>query len=185
MDEPYCYKFPLNDDSIVFSLGGYLGEWDKRIFDLYKCKLYIFEPVADFYNIIVDVMAGTGAEIYNIGISDKTRNAEIHVKGNASSLYITSGNPQQIKLKNIDEFIFEKDITEIDLMKINIEGEEYNILPYMMVTKTICRIKYLLIQFHPFIDKAEEKRQIIIGELSKTHRQIFNKQWEWEVWERK
>ena len=49
---------------------------------------------------------------------------------------------------DIVEFVDSEKITEIDLLKINIEGGEYDVIPRLLDTKMINKIKYIQIQFH-------------------------------------
>lgn len=36
------YNYDLNEDSVVFDLGGYKGEWTEKIFSKYRCYIYVF-----------------------------------------------------------------------------------------------------------------------------------------------
>ena len=45
----------LSEDSIVFDLGGYDGQWSSDIFSKYRCTVYCFEPVESFYKNIKTV----------------------------------------------------------------------------------------------------------------------------------
>ena len=44
--------YKLNQDSVVFDVGGYEGNWASDIFSMYLCNILIFEPVESFFNII-------------------------------------------------------------------------------------------------------------------------------------
>ena len=45
----FCKKSNLNQESIVFDVGGYEGDFSKKIYDKYYSNIYIFEPVESFY----------------------------------------------------------------------------------------------------------------------------------------
>ena len=49
-DEQLRYNYDLNYDSTVMDLGAYKGEFSKKIYDKYQCKIFAFEPVLSFYN---------------------------------------------------------------------------------------------------------------------------------------
>ena len=36
------YNFPLDEDSLVWDVGGFLGDWSKKIHDIYNCNIEIF-----------------------------------------------------------------------------------------------------------------------------------------------
>ena len=47
-DETLRLNYDLDENSIVFDLGGYEGQWASDIFSRYCSTIHIFEPVADF-----------------------------------------------------------------------------------------------------------------------------------------
>ena len=51
-DKTLRLDYELNNDSIVFDLGGYEGQWASDIFSKYWCFIYVFEPVEKFFNKI-------------------------------------------------------------------------------------------------------------------------------------
>src|SRR5256885_11505788 len=42
----------LDENSIVFDLGGYEGQWSSDIYSRYNCIIHIFEPVKEYADII-------------------------------------------------------------------------------------------------------------------------------------
>ena len=70
-----------------------------------------------------------------------------------------------------------------DLVKINIEGMEFDILPYILANG--CTDCYYQIQFHDFVSGAEEKREAIRETLRKTHDEMWCYDWVWESWKPK
>ena len=70
-------------------------------------------------------------------------------------------------------------------MKINIEGGEYPILLHMISEKKLSVVDNYQIQFHNFIDNANELRNKIIEGLSKTHTRTWCYTFVWENWKRK
>jgi hypothetical protein len=49
-DNTHRINYNLNQDSIVFDLGGYIGEWSDKIQRKYDSKVYIFEPVFKYFS---------------------------------------------------------------------------------------------------------------------------------------
>ena len=76
----------------------------------------------------------------------------------------------KIKIKKITDVIKELNIDKIDLMKINIEGGEYDLLFYLIEKKLIYKIDNIQIQFHNFVQEAKD-----IAERTKTNIKIWNK----------
>ncbi|MBK8196443.1 MAG: FkbM family methyltransferase [Lewinellaceae bacterium] len=82
------------------------------------------------------------------------------------------------------EFFTEHSIEFVDLMKINIEGEEYPLLETIIKADLQYKIDNIQIQFHPWINGAETKREEIRQALSASHRLTYDFPFVWENWER-
>ncbi len=56
-------------------------------------------------------------------------------------------------------------------------------MPELLNMEIIKNIKNLQIQFHNFVDSAEEKREAIRKQLSLTHKLTYDYYFIWENWE--
>ncbi len=177
----------LNDKSIVFDLGGYEGQWSSDIFAKYCCTIHIFEPVENFYQAIRNRFSKNPQIcVHDFGLANKDDEAFISVDGyNSSITRDVSGDVEKIKLKKALGFIEENSISKIDLMKINIEGSEYELLEHLIDSGVINMIKNIQVQFHEFVPNAENKMKEIHQKLSKTHNLKWQYYFVWECWEHK
>ncbi len=183
--EKLRYKYGLTSDSVVFDVGGYVGQWAEDIYNQYGSNIYIFEPIQNFFKKIVNKFNGNQKiKIYNFGLSSQNKHVDIPISEDASSLYKKSNNTEKIELRSISGFILENNIKEINLIKINIEGEEYNLLDDLISHNLISSIKNFQIQFHNFFPEAKERMKKIQNELRKTHHLTFQYPFVWENWER-
>jgi len=176
--------YDLNPDSIVFDLGGYKGEYSADIFCKYNPYIYIFEPVESFFKIINNKFSNNKkVESYNFGLSSRNQQLQINLSDNSSSIYIKSDQTEVIVLKSIVEFIQNERITQVDLIKINIEGGEYDVLEALIDNNLISIFKNIQVQFHDFIiENAKERMGIIQSKLSKTHEITYQYEFVWENW---
>lgn len=88
----------LNENSIVFELGGYKGDWIKAIYEKYHCCCYVFEPVKEFYEVIKNTFAEEAKmHVYNLGIGVTTQDSLINVSEDGSSLYPSPGGVKPVK----------------------------------------------------------------------------------------
>lgn len=175
----------LNENSIVFELGGYKGDWINDMYKKYNCNCYVFEPVKEFCNIIAERLSGKAkVHIYNIGLGVSTSVATISISEDASSLYGEGTVGAKIEIKSLEEFLTENEIVEIDLMQINIEGGEYDLLEWMISSEYIKRIRNLQVQFHENKDINTKNRMMSIqSHLEKTHRlEWAYRPYVWERW---
>ena len=185
-DKTHRLNYNLNKDSIVFDLGGYKGEWSQQIYNKYKCKIYIFEPVHKFYiNLKNKFKNNKNIIIINNGVSDSEKIVKISLDKDASSIFKTNPNGEKIRLINLLNFMEVNKIENIDLIKINIEGGEYEILEDIINKESSHLFNNLQIQFHKFIPKAPARRKKIQKSLSKTHKITYNYDFIWENWEKK
>src|SRR5438128_100809 len=47
-DRTYRLDYALSEQSVVFDLGGFEGQWASDIFAMYMPRIYVFEPVPSF-----------------------------------------------------------------------------------------------------------------------------------------
>ena len=170
------FNYNLNKRSIVFDLGGFKGDFASDLYARMPCKIYIFEPVKEYHLIIKNrFKLNKMIKFFPYGLSNKTESKFIEKKGECSSIFIKnnenykSKKMEKIKLLDIDEFINENKIYKIDLMKINIEGGEYDVIQRLVDTNKVEIIKNLQIQFHILDKKSMKKKDDIRRILQKTH----------------
>lgn len=177
------FDYPLDESSVVVDVGGFEGQWSSDIFDKYNCKIFIFEPVESFFQKIKERFNGNNSIIcYNLGLSNRNESIDISLMGDRSSLIEKSPTKEQIKIVNASNFFIEKEIEKIDLIKINIEGGEYDLLDNLIHNDTIKKIKNIQVQFHDFVPNAKERMLKIREELRKTHYPTYQKEFVWENW---
>lgn len=185
-DNTHRINYNLNQDSIVFDLGGYIGEWSDKIQKKYDSKIYIFEPVFKYFSDLKQTFEfKENIKIYNFGLSDKTHDTEIIHDGASSSVFLQDGEKEKIKLINFEEFIQSEKIDNIDLIKINIEGGEYELLDSILENNLQTKINNFQIQFHKMFDDCEIRRNNIREKLSETHTLTYDYTFVWENWEKK
>ncbi len=186
------YNYFLNENSIVFDIGGFKGDFASDLYARMPCKIYIFEPVNEYYLTIKKRFKFNNMiEAFNFGLSNKTESKLIEIKGESSSIFFNNFNntnndsKEKINLVDINDFIQEKNIFEIDLMKINIEGGEYNLIKRLLKKNKICNIKYLQVQFHYLNKNSIQEKNQIRKLLKNTHYCQYCYEFVWENWIRK
>jgi len=184
-DEKYRYDYPLKQTSVVFDVGGYEGEWVKRIFNKYKCHVYVFEPVKSYAEKIRKAVPDKKVRVFDFGLSGKTRSEKINVDKFTSSTFKSGDRAQTIKLFDVIEFCQQHNIKKIDLIKINIEGGEYELLERILDSKFVNNIDRFQIQFHDFVPMGELRMEKIQRRLSKTHKPTYQFWFVWENWIKK
>ena len=183
-DKTYRLNYNLDEYSVVFDLGGYKGEWASDIFGKYNCYIYIFEPVKPFAdNISRRFEKNSKIKVFPFGLGGGDATTKLSVSADGSSIFKTDKNLVDIKLVDASFFINEYNAEHIDLMKINIEGAEYDLLDNLIKNDVVTKIKNIQIQFHDFVPNAEDRMSAIQKELGKTHHLTYQYKFVWENWQ--
>lgn len=183
-DYTHRLNYNLNEDSVVIDLGGYKGEWAEMIFQKHKCNIHVFEPVIGFYNNICDKFKDNEKiKIYGYGLGSADAELSLSIEGDASSSFKDNGVKENILIKDIKSFL--EDFPVIDLIKINIEGGEFDLLDYILDNNLTGKFKNIQVQFHTFIADSHNRCVSIQNRLSETHELTYNYPFVWENWVKK
>jgi FkbM family methyltransferase len=140
-DEKFRYTFNLTSDSIVFDLGGYKGQWASDIFSRYMCRILVFEPAKEFSNNIESRFSKNKLiQVFNIALGSFSREETISMGEDGSSVFGKNGKKEAIQFEDVSYFFDNNKINGVDLMKINIEGGEYELLSRLIETGLIKKI---------------------------------------------
>jgi hypothetical protein len=72
----------------------------------------------------------------------------------------------------------------VDLIKINIEGDEFPLLKNLIDNNKTNLFKDIQVQFHQFIPDSINKRNWIREKLSLTHTLTYDYEFVWENWKK-
>ena len=103
-DETFRLNYQLDSSSIVFDVGGYLGDYAEAIYQKNGCRIYLFEPVTHFYGECVKRFSGKPSIVcLNYGLSSKSGWFEINLNNNESSFnkIDARGMVQQAEVRSI------------------------------------------------------------------------------------
>jgi len=192
-DYTHNINYELNNDSVVIDLGGYYGLWIDEILKKNNPNIpniILVEPVPEFYNHLVTKYKNyEKIKVMNVGVStdknEATKTLYVSSDGSSTNFNINVKSVIQIKTMPIDKILSDNNINQVDLLQINIEGDEYGLMEYMIESNTIDKFKNIQIQFHLGIDNDIERRNIIQKNLvSKGFKNKFDYPFVWESWEK-
>lgn len=175
-DNTLALDWDLNEDSLVWEIGGFEGRWAEQIWKKFHCHIKIFEPQNwAVHRLLKRFMGIVKVDIMPYGLW--VRN-DVLIMGNfetdgASVVDNAKGPHSSIGVKDIIPEIY-KDFQRhggiIDLVLMNIEGAEFTILPYLISTGAMEYFDYFWCQFHPgLVDDGENQAKEIILGMAKTH----------------
>jgi FkbM family methyltransferase len=192
-DYTHNINYELNNQSVVIDLGGYLGLWvDEILKKNNPCvpNIILVEPVHEFYNHLVTKYENyEKIKVMNVGVStDKneiTKNLYVSNDGSSTNFNTNFNSVIQIKTLPIDKILSDNNINRVDLLQINIEGDEYELMEYMIESNIIDKFKNIQIQFHLGIKNDIERRDNIQKNLiSNGFKNKFDYPFVWESWEK-
>ena len=181
-----CEYDDLNAESLVIDLGGYKGQWASDIYARYNCRVLVFEPVRSFAEKIkARFERNPMIEVFCLALGANRRQEIISLGADGTSVYRNSSEKETIQFEDVAKFFSEHGVSSVDLMKINIEGGEYELLPRLFDAGLVNRIKHLQIQFHDIGSDSELRMKKICQELEKTHNPTYQYKFVWENWMRR
>jgi FkbM family methyltransferase len=181
-DNTLRINYNLDETSLVVDLGGYEGKFSQKIYDVYNCNIICFEPCSHFFEKIKMRFHGIDKiKIYNSGVGNLTETKVLYRCEDSTSFYCKVGDhSESSNIISFDSFV--KNIKKIDLLKINIEGGEYDLLDHIIQNDLQEKIINIQVQFHRNIKNCEVRRKNIQELLKKTHALTYNYDFIWENW---
>ncbi len=183
-DYTHNLNYNLNKDSVVMDLGGYTGVWAQQIIDKYDPNMYILEPIEKFYDGMVDRFSDNNkVHLMKVGASVKNKTDKLFMSGDGTSSNLKSGESVDVEFNSIKTILEKWNLDNVDLIQINIEGDEYPLLENMLKTGIINKFKNIQIQFHLGIRGDRERRdKIHKGFKENGFKEKFNYPFVWESW---
>ncbi|MDB0045463.1 FkbM family methyltransferase [Candidatus Pelagibacter sp.] len=179
-------KLELNKNSIVIDLGANIGLVSQLISDKHDCNIYCYEPNEYAYKELINRFKNNKKiHCFNSAVTEKTKEEKIYFHQNSkknplkwstgTSLLSDKSNVNPLDFKIIDAIPIQdllKKFDTIDLIKIDIEGYEYKILPEIIKNKK--KIKKVICELHgnpitnknKFLNEDYKKLVIKLKELN-------------------
>ncbi|MBV9303336.1 MAG: FkbM family methyltransferase [Acidobacteriaceae bacterium] len=177
-------NYPLTSDSVVLDCGGYRGDWANNIFDRFGCNIFIFEPVPEFASFIrARFAAQPKIRIFDYGVGRIDNFLTLHQNGDGSSVFRQNGEPIQVRIRNIGAVLRELNVQTIDVMKVNIEGGEFDLVKHLVDSGLIKQIRDLQVQFHKIREDSEIRYEALQKSLARTHELTYHYYFVWDNWQ--
>ncbi|MDC2975944.1 FkbM family methyltransferase [bacterium] len=148
----------INKNSIILDIGANIGNVTDFLYTKFEPNIYSYEPNISCYNFMKKRFEGINKiRIFNFAVSDFDGKSHLYFHVNAKGIndtrYIEGATlrPQKdnidrkkkLEIECIDIKKIIKKFDKIDLIKIDIEGSEYTIMPEIIknrdkITRVIC-----------------------------------------------
>lgn len=176
----------LNAASVVLDVGGFEGNWAADIYERYGALVHVFEPHPRFAARLKQRFEAVPTiKVHDVALGSGEGTLSLSDDGDASSSFRASKATVLGRVVPVASVLTGIDFPQIDLVKINIEGGEYDLLPALDEAGVMARISVLQVQFHLFTPDDIARRDEIRLRLAKTHVCDWSYDFVWEQWSRR
>ncbi len=182
-DDRFRFDYDLDESSFVLDLGGYEGQWASDLYARHRCRIAIFEPVTRFaQNIAARFRKNGDIAVFACGLGATSRVETIYLHGASSSTHKKQAQSERIEIVDVRQWFEEHEIDAVRLMKVNIEGGEYELLERLVTTGLISKIDDIQVQFHNFTPDAPSRMEQLQRAMRATHTPTYQYRFVWENW---
>jgi FkbM family methyltransferase len=158
----YVYTRHLNTESIVYSFG--VGEdisFDLELIKQIQCKVFAFDPTPKSIQFVQNKL-NEKFIFHDIGISNKNGKEIFYmppdkkfVSGSTINRWGSTNdrNYIQVQMKTFGSIIKDLNHSTIDLIKMDIEGAEYDVIVDILSTNIY--VKQIVVEFHHRFSKEQ------------------------------
>lgn len=188
MNPAILYDVPIDETATVFDVGAYIGEWSEKVWNRYRPTIYTFEPAPGAHRQVV-AKFGDNDKVhtfpYGLGAADTTASLALAAAG--SSIYDDVGamGTVDVEIRDVAAVLDELGLERLTVLKVNIEGGEYDLFDRLDETGWLPRIDHVLVQFHEWHPKAYGRRRRNRKAFARSHDEVWGWSWVWEYWRRK
>ena len=145
----------LNEKSTVLDIGANIGDITNTIFEKYRCNIHAYEPNIACYNYMKKrFINNSKIKLHNYAVSNFSGYDFLYFHFKSKGVNDTRLRKEKdnidvnkrvrVKIVDIKEII--DSFNNIDLIKIDVEGSEYKIIPEILNNRN--RIKTVICEMH-------------------------------------
>ena len=188
-DPDLLVEADLDERSTVLDIGAYVGDWSEQIANRYGSTIFRVrtEPAR------VPTPGGAfcrppGSRVLRVRprrVRDSEPSLALDGPGSAVDNRPGSFGSIEVQLRDVAAVIEELGLSQVDLCKMNIEGGEYDVFDRLIGSGLIERLRIISVQFHEWHPEAYRRRRAIRRHLGRTHEEVWNHPFIWELWRRR
>ena len=143
-----------------------------------KGKLYSFEPIPEYFNILKKNISSNGlenAKVYELAVTNQVGRVNFYQKGPSSGIVFEKGVKQlEVPTTTIDRFLTEEEIKRIDLINMDCEGSELLVLEEAKETLRKNKVKIFCEIHHDFLKQLGQSIEDLVEYLQSLEFQVQN-----------
>lgn len=146
---------------IIFDVGANIGEYTNTLLKLFqnnRVKIYAMEPSKKTFDKLQNAIKDEKVLLFNIGFGERVKKTVLFSNSDESALAsvykrrlnhfdIKMNKRETIMLKTLDSFCYENRIDHINFIKLDVEGNELNVLKGASKMLNSGKIDYVQFEF--------------------------------------
>ena len=177
----------LDEQSVVVDVGAFVGEWSGRILERYdpdpaRLRAQSGRPRRPARGR----RPAPAVPRARLRPRPRTGTAQLALDGPGASTF-TRESPfgsVPVEIRDVAAVFDELELDHIDLLKVNIEGGEYDLFDRLDECGWLPRVDLVSVQFHEWHPHAYRRRRSVRRALRRDHEQVWSYPWVWELWRR-
>ncbi len=182
-DVTFALDWKIDQESLVWEIGGFEGRWAAQMVEKYDCYVDIFEPQGwAVERLRWKFRANEKMTINPFGLWVMDAALPIYnYETDGASLFEHNTHSEVCPFKDA----FGEVDGNIDVCLMNIEGGEFVLIPYLIGNDLMKHFKYFWCQFHLFVPNSKARIKTIYEKMDETHRVLWDFFPSAVAWERK
>lgn len=171
----------LNAQSIVYSFGiGKDISFDKAMIDQHQCQVFGFDPTPNSINWVMETSTPELFQFFPYGLGNKDSVEQFFLPKNPNEISgsmvdqsnVSTNNTIPVEIKTLKTLSSNLNHTCIDVLKMDIEGSEYDVID--SIINSPLTIRQLLIEFHDrLFEDGYIKTQNAVKKLNQAGYKVF------------
>lgn len=171
----------LNENSVVYSFGiGQDISFDLAVIKNHNCQVYGFDPTPKSIAWVQAQNFPTNFHFDGIGIGKKTETAIFNLPKNeayvSGSLYehafVDTHKAVEVQLRSFEDIAEKLQHPVIDVLKMDIEGAEYDVIDNILAAEV--QIRQILLEIHErFFEDGKSKTEKLLQKLRSKGYKLF------------
>jgi FkbM family methyltransferase len=175
----------LDATSVAIDAGAHVGEWSRAVASRYPATVHAYEPNPKVHDRLVAAVRDLpSVHVHALALGDRDATVPLQLTGPGATTQPTDREVPTVPITMRDSAAAfdELGVEHIALLKLNIEGGEYDVLDRLIETAWIARVDAVSVQFHEWWPRAHHRRREIRRALRRTHDEVWCYPWVWELW---
>ena len=178
----YAFRRKKKNALTIFDVGANRGEYSIALSGLFPtARIYAFEPSPSTFKLLVNgVLDISQIDAVNIGFGNENETTSLYKENSiariASLTELEVTNPEfteRVSIRRIDDYLKDAKIQRIDLLKIDVEGHEWDVLQGAISTLKSGKVFSIQFEFGEFNVDTRILFRTIFRFLKKTGYTVF------------